>query len=389
MWTLSARWVVPVVSPPIADGIVTFDKYFIRYVGKPDGRRIDERFDEAILLPGFVNAHTHLDLTGAAGQTPPCLPFPDWLRSVISYRARRDAGQTESDIRDGADRCIAAGTTLVGDIAAGGLSTSVLRQHPLHTRIFFELIGLTRERLDAAFNQWATWLFDQQGESHLKWSFSPHSPYSFRVDGLERLRAFPRPVAIHVAESRDEMELLDHQTGPFVEFLESLGVYDPPGLPEGMGDLLQRLRVLEKPLLVHGNYLEPSCPLPNRMTLVYCPRTHAAFGHPPHPFREFMARGIRVVLGTDSLASNPDLSVLNEARFVASRHADVRLGDLLTMITASAADALGWRAGRLAVGYPADFAVVAMADPVVDPVADLLQNQAPVSAVYVSGCRAV
>ena len=89
--TISARWVAPVSSPPIHDGVVTSADGRITYAGPADGRPVDERFDDAILLPGLVNAHTHLDLTGAAGKTPPRLPFPDWLRSVIAYRRARSA----------------------------------------------------------------------------------------------------------------------------------------------------------------------------------------------------------------------------------------------------------------------------------------------------------
>src|SRR5213079_2478765 len=112
-----------------------------------------------------------------------------------------------------------------------------------------------------------------------------------------------------------------YQRGAFVEFLSELGVWEPRDM---LGSPAKVLRLLSSPpplrqLIVHGNYLPSSAPLPSYRTLVYCPRTHAAFGHPPHPFREFLARGKRVALGTDSLASNPDLSVLAEARFVRSR----------------------------------------------------------------------
>jgi cytosine/adenosine deaminase-related metal-dependent hydrolase len=100
--------------------------------------------------------------------------------------------------------------------------------------------------------------------------------------------------------------------------------------------------------------------VPPNATIVYCPRTHAAFGHPPHPFRDFLKRGIRVALGTDSLASNPDLNILAEARFVHERHPDVDAAALLRMITLSGAEALGWQeqTGSLSPGKSADLAIV-------------------------------
>ena len=82
-------------------------------------------------------------------------------------------------------------------------------------------------------------------------------------------------------------------------------------------------------LFAHGNYLDPAIRLPASTTIIYCPRTHAAFGHPPHPFRDFLARGVRVALGTDSLASNPDLDLLAEARFVHRQYPDFSGATLL------------------------------------------------------------
>src|SRR5262249_27085655 len=142
---------------------------------------------DAILLPGLVNAHTHLDLTGAAGRTPPRLPFPDWLRSVIAFRAQRGEEETRRDILDGARRCLASGTTLVGDIAAGGLSAQVLHDPAPAAMFFFELIGLSDIAAAAALKRWQHW---HTGTLRPRWigpmhrSFSPHAPYSFNAQQL-------------------------------------------------------------------------------------------------------------------------------------------------------------------------------------------------------------
>ena len=113
-------------------------------------------------------------------------------------------------------------------------------------------------------------------------------------------------------------------------------------------------------LLAHGNYLSAKTNLSAHTTIVYCPRTHAAFGHSPHPFREFVARGIRVALGTDSLASNPDLDILAEARFIHERHPDFPGDKLLKMATIAGAEALGFdrMTGSLEPGKSADLVVV-------------------------------
>jgi cytosine/adenosine deaminase-related metal-dependent hydrolase len=115
-------------------------------------------------------------------------------------------------------------------------------------------------------------------------------------------------------------------------------------------------------LFVHCNYLPPDAPILANGSVIYCPRTHAAFGHPPHPFREFLKRGVRVALGTDSLASNPNLDLFAEARFLHQCHPDVTGATLLRMATLSGAEALGWadETGSLDTGKSADLVVMSV-----------------------------
>jgi cytosine/adenosine deaminase-related metal-dependent hydrolase len=167
--------------------------------------------------------------------------------------------------------------------------------------------------------------------------------------------------AIHLAESPAELELLATRTGPFVSFLRQLGVWDPAAITAGLTDFLVTHPFAVHPrLYVHCNYLPPDTAFDGTQSIVYCPRTHAAFGHPPHPFREFLARGARVCLGTDSLASNPDLDILAEARFVRERYPDFPGDSLLRMVTLAGAEALGWadEAGSLEPGKSADLVTV-------------------------------
>jgi cytosine/adenosine deaminase-related metal-dependent hydrolase len=173
-------------------------------------------------------------------------------------------------------------------------------------------------------------------------------------------------VTIHLAESPAELELLANQTGPFVDFLAALGVWDPVGLARGVDSVITCNRFADHTLFAHCNYLSPedARDFHAGMSIVYCPRTHAAFGHPPHPFRAFLDRGVRVCLGTDGLASNPDLDVLAEARFVHAKYPDFPGETLLRMITLAGAEALGWadETGSLEPGKSADLVVVPLPD---------------------------
>jgi cytosine/adenosine deaminase-related metal-dependent hydrolase len=207
-------------------------------------------------------------------------------------------------------------------------------------------------------------------------------------------RSVPRasniPWAIHLAESAAELQLLAEHTGPFVDFLRELKVWAPAGLVADPAEVIALARSAPTALLVHANYLPPNAPLGPMHTIVYCPRTHAAFGHPPHPLPALLERGVRVALGTDSLASNPDLDILAEARFAQQRHPQVPGEALLQMLTLHGATALGrgHETGSLTPGKLADVVVLPLPnDEPVDPHELLWESQRPVQAVLVAGQR--
>jgi cytosine/adenosine deaminase-related metal-dependent hydrolase len=369
--TFTARWVFPASGPPLEWGTITVRGDRIEAVEPHGTRPPDEDLGNAAIIPGLVNAHTHLDLSGARGLIPPTDPdhFTDWLRGVIAYRRSRTPEQTQADVRAGLAECLRAGTTLVGDIAADVGAWGELTTARLRAVVFQELIGLSTERADQAAARVADWL----RQSPRRWplrrdGLSPHAPYSVRLSlvawAARRCREYRLPLSLHLAESPDELELLKYRRGPLAEFLKGLGVWDPSGLAPDFDAVLQASDLSQPKLFVHGNYLPTTTRLPPCSTVVYCPRTHAAFGHPPHPFREFLARGVRVCLGTDSLASNSDLDILAEARFVRERYPDFPGDVLLRMATLSAAEALGWadEAGSLEPGKSADFVAVPLPD---------------------------
>jgi cytosine/adenosine deaminase-related metal-dependent hydrolase len=428
-WTLSARWIFPVTGPPLKRGTITIAGERILAVEPSGARGVEVELGDCAVLPGLVNAHTHLDLSGLRGlmtgrslinvasdrrgevnakpqatveasengqvaerATTPTADFTGWLRQVIAYRRQRSPEQVSHDIRAGLAECIRTGTTLVGDISGDGSSWDVLKDAPLRSVVFREMLGLSTDRALGAWERFDNWLASHPPAPNCRPGISPHAPYSVRSSLFFAAATSGVPVAVHLAELAAEQELLVLRRGPFVPFLRDLGVWAPDGLAEDVGHVLRLLNGVAPTLLVHGNYLPPDTPVPENCILVYCPRTHAGFGHSSHPFREFLSRGVRVALGTDSLASNPDLDLLAEARFLHRLHPDVPGEVVLRMATLSGAEALGWadETGSLEPGKSADLVVVPLGKtgtivPGGDPHPLVLDFDTPVSRVLCRG----
>jgi aminodeoxyfutalosine deaminase len=400
--TLTARWIVPIANPPLPEGTITIAGGRIQRV-KPRGPyRADLDLGNVAILPGFVNAHTHLDLSGARDQVRPTGDFTHWLRNVIRFRTTRSTDQIREDIKSGIAECLVHGTTLLGDIASQGLSWNLLAQAPVRSTVFFELLGLPLERVEQAKREAIAWLDRHSATSNCRPGLSPHAPYSVRSSlfewAFQEAKRRQIHVATHWAETREELELLEHQQGPFVDFLAELGVWDPEGLVRSPDDIIRQSSLLPNLLIIHGNYLSAeflqamslhSPPTTHHSpTVIYCPRTHASFGHDPHPFQQILASSGRVALGTDSLASNPDLDVLAEARYLHRQYPTIPGLTLLRMITLSGAESLGWEneTGSLAPGKSADLAVLPLPSEDADePYRLILESSTSVERVMFRG----
>jgi cytosine/adenosine deaminase-related metal-dependent hydrolase len=352
----------------LPNGTVTVRDGTIFAIEANGKRTPDEDLGNVALIPGLVNAHTHLDLSGARGLIPPTAPdhFTDWLRGVIAFRRTRTPEQVQADIKAGLAECLRSGTTLLGDISSDGGSWDALAAARTRAVVFREVIGLSEKRFEEAARNVLRWVYKEQhqGTETCQPGVSPHAPYSCRATELPNLtNILPRMgdrMTIHLAETPGELELLRNRSGGFVVFLAELGAWDPSGLAWSPEQILDFTRGAKHALFAHCNYLSPKTVFSPGQSIVYCPRTHAAFKHSPHPFREFLARGVRVCLGTDSLASNPDLDILVEARFIHALYPDFPGDQLLEMATLAGAEALGWAAecGSLEAGKWADMVAV-------------------------------
>jgi cytosine/adenosine deaminase-related metal-dependent hydrolase len=401
---LRARCVAPMDGPIIDDGAVAVHGGHIVGVGKselvrsefPDDTVTD--YGDAVILPGLVNAHVHLELSDL---TPPPGQWrlADWLAEVVKQFAppgEAGAERIRCAVKAGAAECLRSGITCVGDISQRcALSREILRDSPLHVVSYGEVLamatrrGLLAGRLALAADEAA------QNDT-LRIGISPHAPYSVETEGyrkcLERARQGQLPIATHLAESIEEAEFLVNQTGPLRELWGHIGGWDDavPRFPGGPIRMMEQLGYLHysKTLLAHVNHCnddELRILAHGKASVVYCPRTHAYFGHPPHRWREMLAMGINVAVGTDSRGSSPDLNLVEDLRLLHRLAPELSPEQIWEMGTARGAAAVGCAdsCGKLTTGRRADLVVFRASGN--DPLREILENQAEPCARRVGG----
>ncbi|MFG0335264.1 MAG: amidohydrolase family protein [Maioricimonas sp. JB049] len=365
---LQARWLFPVAGMPIENGEIEIAEGRIEYVGPiRQGSPLD--LGNCAILPGLLNAHTHLEFSTIAAPLQPPRPFASWIGSVVQWRRERKQPAAEA-IRIGLEESARSGVTTLAEIATTGWEDVRLSEGDPAVVRFQELLGLTDQARAAQIETAESIAAAAKHDPHARFGLSPHTPFTVHPELYRRVLDIARdarlPVAIHLAETTEELQLLAEGTGPLVDMLRNFGVWQEGLFPPGSRplDWLKPLADVPRALVVHGNYLKSDAidwlaghP---HVAVVYCPRTHAFFGHAAHPWREMLARGVNVTLGTDSRASNPDLNLWNELRFLADAHPDVPAETLLRLVTCNAARALGVDAdrGTLAAGKAADLAIV-------------------------------
>ena len=378
---VQAGCVFPVTSPPIPHGIVLVREGRVLDVLPPDaalppGVTVRELGDVA-LTPAWINAHSHLELSdltrplGAQG-----LPLAEWIPLILQHR-RQDSRDPIVAIRDGLQEAIASQTAAIGDIVPLDLDFEQLpplfagNNAPICGTAFFELMGWTPERAFETASQARLLLNAAESLFPKTWrpGLSPHAPHTVSADllkwAVDESSKRDIPLAMHLAETQEEIQLLDKGDGPLRDLMAGVGPYPFEQIRVGKRplDYLRVLADASQTLVIHGNYLDRKeidflGRRRDNMSVVYCPRSHAHFGHDPYPLRQMLDAGVRVAIGTDSRASAPNLDVYEELRLCVERHPTVAKHRILEMGTLSGAQALGvdYQLGSLESGKSARWA---------------------------------
>lgn len=392
MIVFTARHVIPVSSPPIVDGAVAVREERIVAVGRRSDvlrsagsdREIRDLGD-VVLVPCLVNAHAHVELSWARpeGAAPPAGgSFMGWLRDLVARRA----AVPPSVARDAAVRAVAEmvarGTAAVGDVANDELAAPVLAASPLRGVLFQEVYGFRASDAEAIVTEAAARVERIVADPAVRAAagrfpvvLTPHAPHSTSSALLKalagRAAASGDRLSIHVAETDEEGSLLRDGSGPFVDFLRERGVWDDAWHAPGLSpvEYLDRLGLLTPKTLcvhcVHVDHQDLSKLQARGVTVVTCPRSNKRLGVGRAPVPKLLASGIPVALGTDSLASAPDLDPFEELASLRDEHPGLAPAAALRIATLNGAAALGLgkSLGSIEVGKLAEFVAVPLEHP--------------------------
>lgn len=382
MRILAASHLLPVSSPPIEGGAIAVDRGRIVDTGKLSDLRAAysapvREFPNCAIVPGFVNAHGHLELTHfpswkiRKGIDYSPRTYVDWVIQVIKINRGLSRQEKELSLREGIRISLESGTTTIGDIVTDGSYLGVYRESMLSGRLFLEAIGHEPLRCSSLLARLETEM-DRFSGSRILPGLSPHAPHTLSkafmkdISGLALSRAVP--MAIHVAESREETEFLFDSTGRIAELLYPHVGWEsfiPSPRKTTPVEYLEKLGILDSsPTAIHCVHVTHSDAAILKkfgVRVALCPRSNEKLDVGMAPVQLFKKMGIPLALGTDSLASNDSLSMQDEMAFVRQKFPGVFTpAEILHMATLGGAAAIGLdhEAGSLEKGKRADFLVM-------------------------------
>ena len=398
MRILSADWVLPVEGEPIENGAVVIEDGAIAAVGTARELGEGERFADSAIVPGFVNAHTHLEYAVYAGFGDG-LSFGPWISTHVERKSRLERADMEAIARLGAAECLRSGITTVGDLAFTGASAHACSHLGLRAIVYLEVFGKDGAAALHQFEEKRAYVAPALSE-RVRVGVSPHAPYTCSREVYAAAMGLGLPVATHLNESQDELDWLLRGEGPWQPLADML--VEPEGMSgirslAGAGLLDERVAVAH---CVKVDEEEIGLLAGHGVSVTHCPRSNALLGCGIAPLAELRAAGIRIGIGTDGVSSVPSHDFFDELRTVISfaRARSERADALsataaLELATLGGARALGLEAetGSLVAGKRADLAIVSLSGspylPWEDPAAAVVYGGSPerITATLVDG----
>jgi cytosine/adenosine deaminase-related metal-dependent hydrolase len=395
MTSVRAAWACPIDGPPVRDAVIEVEGGIIHSVSS--GGRLPAHgardLGNVVVLPGLVNAHTHLELSWMRDRVPPAATFTDWVTALFVVRGRPAGGMSDGQIAaipQAIAELQASGTVAVGDISNSLRAVEPMRAAGLDGVVFHELLGF-KER-DGGLIEATRDMRAAAAKTGARVSLAPHAPYSTSLELFTAIRTAVsgsacQLMSVHLGESPEETEFLQHGTGPWRGMLEAIGVWrDDWAIPAcDPVRYLDRHGVLDaRTLVVHGVQFSDAALGRVRdigATLVTCPRSNRWVGVGNPPVDRFYRSGVNVAVGTDSLASVSDLNLFSELSVMRRLAPHVPASRILESATLTGARALGLEGelGSLAPGKQAKMIAVRLPDGITDVEEFLLSGITPAS----------
>ncbi len=392
MIVYAAKHLLPVVSAPVPNGAIAVHDGRIVAAGRRKdvvkahpGVEVRDLGD-AVIVPGLINAHTHLELSFMNGDPPAGGTFMTWIADLVAKRAQIDPVVAAQAAAAAVLTMMQRGTVAVGDVANGTWSAPILARSGLYGLAFHELFGFraadAESILDLAAGRLEAIELDpdvRNARGRITTVLTPHAAHTTSHPLLRALAgravASREVLSIHVAESDEETQLLREGSGPFKDFLIERGAWDPGFKAPGLSpvEYLDRLGALTpRTLAVHCIHIDNqdlSRLQARGVTVVTCPRSNQRLGVGKAPIPKLMASGIPVAIGTDSLASSPDVDVFTEVAYLRQDHPGLSPAAALRIATLNGARALllDKDFGSIEPGKSAALTVVGLNDPGDDP----------------------
>lgn len=385
-------------GPPIDNGAVALAGDRIVEVGRFEAVRTAQGGEvtdlgEVVLLPGLINAHCHLDFTWLRGKISPERSFADWIRRINAKR--RDLSEEDflASIAEGFAEARRWGTTTIANIESMPQLLRWMPPPPLRTWWFLELIDVRASAPPDELVEAAMSLGELAGNWPGGFGLSPHAPFtaSPRLSQLAAERAVP--LTMHLAESREEMEMFRDGSGPLYKLLQGLGrpMDDCGAGRTPLATMLARQPLDERWIVVHLNELiaDDFSRLARgpRFHIAQCPRSGQYFQHSPFALERLRGLGFNICLGTDSLASNSSLSLFSEMRAVRTLHPSLPAREILEMATVNGARALHQEQalGKIRAGFQADLIALPTERGGTDVYENIIAWSDPVPCMMVAG----
>lgn len=354
MELLTAGWVVPVSRPPIPRGVVAIAEGRVvwtgaaRDVGAPSGPVRD--LGAGVLLPGLVNAHCHLELSHLEGKVDGARGFVPWVKALVAARGADPPDVVEAAAAAAIDRLVASGTVAVGDVSNSLAHLSVLARSGLAAAVvFYELLAWDPAKAESVlhFAEARVRELNEELPAHVRIRLAAHAPHSVSAPLLRALARSGGPAAIHLAESGEEVRFLAAGNGEWGRFLEGRGLghvaFAPPRQSpvrylDGLGALHHGLVAAH---CVQTEAADLDLLAARRVCVAVCPRSNHRLGTGLPPVPAMLAAGVRLSLGTDSLASADSLDLMADVAAVHAAFPEVEPAVIIRMATQGGAEALG------------------------------------------------